>query len=266
MTALNLISQPHAAYLLVDAATRDNDGRVSHIARKTVLSQRLGAVFAWTGHAPACELADRYVDMRAVADTATSHVQLRQSLERLAISYTTRNREVSIGADREGVSIGLAYWNVEKGEPETWLFRGDAEEGQTATRLRCAVNTGGPDMPIPGFPSATSTSFSNPNYFDPWQDARALFEAQRRSLLDDLNHPVIGGFAEVYECGPDGVTSAVVKRWPDRIGHVIDPDATWGSMIVNEVAGRCERLNANGWWRFVAATSAIGGLGVLLKG
>ena len=57
---------------------------------------------------------------------------------------------------------------------------------------------------------------------DAERDGLQLMECQRRDR--SLGHSVVGGFVEQTTITRTGVSSQIVKWWPDEIGRKIEPE------------------------------------------
>ena len=70
------------------------------------------------------------------------------------------------------------------------------------------------------------TDFRDHRQWNPERDALALIEAQRRDPDITTGLFSIGGQAVLTCLDAKGLSSKVLKTWPDRIGHRIAPDAS----------------------------------------
>jgi hypothetical protein len=93
----------------------------------------------------------------------------------------------------------------------------------------------------------TARFSANFDSFDAGRDGVELFETLRRHSKRDSEvgpYHSVGGYLQYTTITREGISSRILKHWPDRTGHRIDPDApddpqakddNWPSMTMGEL-------------------------------
>ena len=123
-------------------------------------------------------------------------------------------------------TAGLAGWSAKQGRPAFGCVRTFAEdvpafELQRATRYISPSQAHGYDGSILSLP------------FDPARPAEsglAIMQAQREKRFRSINgsdqhklYHAVGGFCQHTTVTRDGISIAVLERWPDEIGKSVTP-------------------------------------------
>ncbi len=229
MTALNVITQPDAAYILTDTAAIDPDGRVVAFASKVFVSERARLALAFTGWTPETRFNERHTRCAAFVNSMGDPAVALERIAQFASELWRQNAdEMEIGSPMH-LSLVVAFWSEERGQPEAWLIQTDSlSKGHTPKPVRLCQYVAADPLTglIPGLADGLALAdVSDPCRFDPMRDCLPLIEAQRR--LPDAEREGefnIGGQAELYQIDRRGVTRTVLARWSDRIGQKIRPD------------------------------------------
>lgn len=222
MTAASAFCGPTAAYLLTDAGSFDASGTIIEIRSKILASDRLriAAVMAGVDCIAIVETPDgddRYSPADDVRKLMEDAVDQRGFLAALPDVM----RETYAVAEQIGdgfFQFTIALWNAAAARPETYVI-------------------GTPGHTFPGLPPFALAG-ANPSVMPPvdrslWPSPQptrgevlAIIEQQRRTPREDGTIHV-GGFAELTTVDAAGVHTETIHRWPDRIGHMIDPATSW---------------------------------------
>ena len=233
MTAMNLIVQPHAAYLITDTAYYLADGTVVEFAPKVtelnfgplVAGPPARAAFALTGivspdHVKAELATVAAADMRDVLDV------LPDIMRRLSSALPSAQRAPGVGSECD-VLLALAMWDEATGKPYGFLIGNEASnpvlKGQMPpfqlTRMKHYVI----GRATHGFPDGHD--FSDPSRFDPISEGGALLDDQRADPFGDdaTQFTGVGGQGVLTQIGAAGIRYHLLRSWPDRVGERISP-------------------------------------------
>ena len=113
----------------------------------------------------------------------------------------------------------IAGWSDRDDAPAAHVLTGHAKEGWPAYRCR----------PVTRFQTPMGDISFRINRADPAGSGLKLMEEQRRKKFELVggSKPVfaIGGFCQHTVVSRDGLSMKILKRWPDKIGQLIDPTA-----------------------------------------
>lgn len=230
MTALSLIVQPHAAYLLTDTASYLADGTVVAFAPKVtelhfggiqVGSPSASAAFAVTGIISA-ENVKAVLATLPIADVNDLLAFLPAVVQGISVAIPNMPRAPGV-SDEQGMLLALALWDAGAGRPYGFLIGNEAshlvEEGHMKpfelVRMSEYVMRQG------GFP--IGTAFADPAVFDPIRDGGALLDAQRDDPFgdDETQFCGVGGQGVLTEIGAAGIRYHLLRSWPDKVGERI---------------------------------------------
>lgn len=230
MTAMSLIVQPHAAYLLTDTAYYLADGTVVGFAPKVtelifgpvVTGPPARAAFALTGiitpdHVKA-KIAKREIgDIRDFIDALPAIVR------DLSAAIPSANRAPGV-SDEDSILLALALWDDASATPYGFLIGNETcppvAAGQMEPFRVVRMNN---YVLQQGCFNWVGVDWSNPEQFDAIRDGGDLLDAQRADPFgDDVTQFCgVGGQGILTEIGPGGVRYHLLRTWPDRVGERI---------------------------------------------
>ncbi|QTH20809.1 hypothetical protein HRJ34_21170 [Rhizorhabdus wittichii] len=238
MTAINVLLQPTAAYLITDSATTDSNGVLIDIRSKVTVLSRFRAAIAWTGAGPihAAGQADRRISEALVSKGVSSQAELLAALPLIAAEMHAENAAYIDTGHDTAVSVFVALWSKKRREPQLWACHGDQSVfgpsyvPYSMVRLRQYV-TCPPDVDPDGWCRAAFgrvVDFADPKSFRPSVDGVALLEAQRhiREGIGVWGGYSVGGSANLTTVSAKGIRERVLKTWPDKVGEKISPAVT----------------------------------------
>jgi hypothetical protein len=117
-------------------------------------------------------------------------------------------------------NLFIAVWSEARHQPEGYLLATAkvADEGAFPDHVRPLRLHGAREYISPN----VGQSFYGAAAFDPQKDGVALLEAQRLTKDEHGRHPA-GVAAELTVVSEEGVTTTVLREWPDEIGRRIEP-------------------------------------------
>jgi hypothetical protein len=216
MTAANLVVRERAAYLLTDSATYRPDGTIIDLKPKVIASPELRVAIATAGvvWGTMDAVIRRWLGMRRSSDEAASAIPMLIAMLRADRDADYRRRGVSMDEKAwppQGVfRLVAATWSAERRRPEgyTACSRGWLPQGPTERFIQPPEDGG---LDVYGAD------------FDPERDGLALLEAQR-GFVDAYAGHIVGGTAYLTTVSECGVTTTVLREWPDEIGRRIEPN------------------------------------------
>jgi hypothetical protein len=226
MTAINLIRQSDAVYIVSDGVGCDRDGVVQFVVPKVFPLPHLRAAVAGRGNifglahvAAALAMAPTYdvMKMRA-AKTLREVVDL------------FRDINATQGAQGEAIfpsdlQIYVGGWTV-AGEPDAFLMLTSETSGLPPWTVVPILDFG---MFPGGEAQDDAWSFlagRGVEDLDPRADGLKIIEAQRRYKIENQYGQStfgIGGFAQLTTVARDRITTEILHRWPDQVGKKIVP-------------------------------------------
>lgn len=228
MTAMNVFTQPQAAYFLTDTAVYTGDGIVTQFAPKVMemffrddLTTGVAhAAFSMTG----CLLPAQMAECLRTLGAETLGDMLRE-LPAL-FSYVCSHLATaprSNNVNENCIAMAIAAYLPDRG-PMAWVianedhpFPADCYEPFTLQPIREYImrtnQAGFVENLMPGDPAS----------FDPIADGGKLLAAQRLDPFgtDDDPYFAIGGSGVLTEIGPGGIRYHLLRAWPDRVGERI---------------------------------------------
>lgn len=222
MTAMNLIVQPkaRAVYLLTDTAViRKRDGALVDFIAKVVPVRAAGQVVAAIAVSGRLEVEFLKAEMAKVGPSS-----VQDFLDRFPDVF--RRTEAAIMAKAEGGSMAavVAAFDHSRSLPLGFGIANDnslfapSHRPYELKRLAQHITEFSPENV-----QLRQTDFRDPAVWSPERDGLALIEAQRLDLGFAGERYSIGGKAVLTRLDASGITSKVLKEWPDRIGRPIDP-------------------------------------------
>lgn len=227
MTALSMIVQPHAAYLLTDTAFYQADGTVVSFGPK-VTEVQIGtslfgppakAAFALQGVVlpDTVKAVIAHFSLRDVADLIAA---LPVIVEGCSIAAREKTYDPAVGADRS-MLLALALWDDSAQRPYGVLIGNETcmpvREGHmkpfTVVRMRNYVQQRATKV--------GEVDYSDPAVFNPHRDGGALLDDQRADPFgdDETRFTGIGGQGILTEISGAGVRYHLLRNWPDKVGE-----------------------------------------------
>lgn len=214
MTACNVFAATDAAYLLTDTAILDPTGRAWHFHPKVVQCERLRIAAGLTGDASVFELdggqlASPLGAVEDVFDEAETQEDALSALPAALERAYAALHEMTGGAGNFIVMIAL--WDPAANEARAYI----------------AQSPGVKQLPgLPTFELIRMAEFLSTSVDGGIDEPLRLIEAQRRKkavMGSAAGFHTIGGEAQLTRIDRDGISTETLVRWPDRIGHKIDP-------------------------------------------
>lgn len=212
MTAINAFVRGSEAMMLTDAAYLDATGRLIFIGSKVRLMPHANAVCAIRGEG---ELDSAFTAMLSTAFTSFDGLKagFREAVENVIASHDKGRGYAPFDLVVAGVSEFY-------GKPDVLAATrgpvpGPMDIGPWAPWVS--------PLPDPGMmPGLDATSPG----FDPVMNGADLLEAQRRQVIQPPGFPpchIVGGFAQLTTVSAAGISTRMLKRWPDKVGQRIVP-------------------------------------------
>jgi hypothetical protein len=229
MTAANLVVAERAAYLLTDSATYATDGAVLDLRPKVIASPELRIAIAGNGETwDTKEFITRcWMGLQPSSDGAIAALPqlvgiLKADLEAYYRRHQTPMRPASEWPPPHVFHLFATVWSQERQRPEGYAIssRGAAFYPHSAVLSGCVYQMKRHIQP-PFAGPLSQDPYSE--QFDPERDGLALIEAQRRWVDADGRH-IVGGTAQLTTVSEVGVTTTVLREWPDEIGRRIEPN------------------------------------------
>jgi hypothetical protein len=222
MSAINVIRQTHQVHVLTDGAAYDPDGRLVMVGPKISIVPHLSCALAFRGPA-----ATRCLLTEVLAHGAASYDGLRDTIAEMlresAAIYAPLFDGCQLGPDFEVVVAG---WSETKGA-DCYILPTHDRYGEAFSPVA-----------IEGVTCLPSDEILQPEIeallvglvaddVDPEVQGLAIMEMQRAHpvvhLVDQLGDLTprrsVGGFAQLTTIRPDGITSKILRRWPDVVGE-----------------------------------------------
>lgn len=220
MTALNVVVQSSAVYLLTDCAGYDTAGAVSEIRSKVTVAPEWRAAFACSG---------RVDSVRLSTALARRKVRCQQdallALPSVVRALRDENRRVHLADDGEwnDLQVVCAIFSDVSNRPEAWIISSNAAylgEDYVPYRLVQIRQLFSPDLDLDavlGCSAATELTS-----FDPRRNGLAVLEAQRGAPWHDGLF-YVGGAGQLTTVDESGVAVDILVHWPDAVGQRISP-------------------------------------------
>lgn len=222
MTSTIIFRQPDAISILTDTAAYDANGTVRHFYSKSWPIAHLGAVVAGSGPVALTALllsvgaeVQTCDDLRAAMPGLAERACSEPGLDHPWVVYVA-------GFLRSGVADTFAIANHES-RPEA----GTTYQKFTVIDLPALVMSPG-DASMRGDIDDVFAGADPDEEVIPAVHGLALMQVQRRRRAPDFSGNLIhaiGGHCQLTTVHRDGISTQILKRWPDRIGEKIDPGA-----------------------------------------
>lgn len=234
MTANTIVRQHDRIYFLSDAAVYDQDGVIREFRDKVIQVPAVPAAIMTRG--PLENTMFLSMAIEAFSESITSLDDLLAGIPELVRISTDRWH-------RTPVQVTLAGYSTERQRLEAYVMTTNADPywiGKQAAgqqEIKPYEWIVAPDMmgaPAPSADALTAVGIFKPftaAQFNPWNHGLAIIEAQRLHRHTQKGHHLVGGYAQLTTITREGVTREVLREWPDRIGHRIDPKQTIGGGV-----------------------------------
>ncbi|MBI5128941.1 MAG: hypothetical protein HZA66_05835 [Rhodopseudomonas palustris] len=216
MSIMNAFVVPDGVHIFTDAGFYEADGTVAGLGSKVFPLPRWNAAVAAVGGGwllPLLAGAFAECDTPSFDELPPWFGSIVRRCLDMASAYGT-------AAHLQTCIVGLAGWSESRGKPGFFTvassnrFEGAAFEPVQSTRFLSTANACDPRSFDPARPEETGL---------------AMMRALRGVRFDSLNTADrrkiygVGGWCQHTLVGRDEVTTRVLERWPDRIGHPINP-------------------------------------------
>jgi len=215
MTAINAFIRGREVHVLTDAAYLEATGRLVFIGSKIGLLPHVNAVCVTRGEG---EIEGAF---RAMLGTAFTSFDALTSGFRQAVQKVIDGHDAGRGyAPFEVMAAGISEFS---GKPDIRAaFRGDTPEPVQFYSGKLWAS------PFDGVSAALKAKGIDlqSDAFDPVMNGVELLEAQRARVIQPAGFPpchIVGGFAQLTTVSAAGITTRVLKRWPDQVGQRIVP-------------------------------------------
>ena len=224
MTACSMFLGRSSTFLLTDQVATDDDGMVTALLDKLIVSDRLKIAAVISGRNSM--MFDGKLDDPAF-DEVSDLFQRASTVDevRAGLPDAIRRAWQQIEGWKHRLPIVLqGYFALWSGRPDAWII-------------------GGPDHRFAGLEPYTVAPIDA--VAQPPVD-RALWPPQGRDLTpriacklieqqrrtpSDWGAFTVGGAAELVTVDATGIHRQIIRRWPDRVGRKIDPRPWWKQMI-----------------------------------
>ena len=209
MTALIAFALPDAGYVYSDGAVPWPDGRISHFSQKITIFGQLRAVVGVTGAAEfQSQLAERCGDVATFDELRSTFSDLVRETHAYVLSH------ISVDPRLTALLVG---WSEKEDRCEIYTVDSDAGVAAAWSRQgpgRASLSSYTPELAseIARGGLTLEDAAKNPAKLGP-----ELMEAYRRAFIP----ATVGGFCQETVITAEGVTTRVVRRWPDRVGERI---------------------------------------------
>lgn len=221
MSATNVFLQSDAVQVLTDGAGYTPEGILQQAISKVVSLPHLNCVVA--GRGPALVPAF----MSTALGASSNRYDGMKTLAPEIIEFSSDLFQSTLEACRAGIEFDVIVAGIsETTGPDAFLICNHARYGKPPFEL---IQLGDINL-LPGDAGihdawlATIPDGAGADDLDPETHGLSALECQRRfgakaSAVDGL--PRVGGFAQLTTITKAGITTKILKRWGDRIGHPV---------------------------------------------
>lgn len=218
MTAINVFFAPDRVHMVTDGAAIEQDGRLARLSNKAVPIPHLNAVIGARGAAGLPGILSELI-----TSTANGYDEVKACIigKFRSVIEPAAERQRAAGGGEFEVDLVVAGLSESAG-PNCYVIASHANHpGVSAWTL----------IPIE-FALLTPENDALAADIEPLLEGdcdveavavRAL-EGQRRIRVPHGTAGevcIVGGFAQLTTVAPDGITSRILKRWPDKIGQLL---------------------------------------------
>jgi hypothetical protein len=224
MTAINIIRQRYRVSILTDGAGYTSDGTLQGHLTKCMTIPHLRTAVATRGSGLLTALFA--ANFGCVANSFDHLVSIGGAFaEEL---YDANFAGICASSETE-VEIFIAGWSESNNRPEAYFLCSDDRHGFEPWQFH-PIPQDVTVAPLPSPEELKAGGFDlsmNPANFDPVRHGVMVMEVQRKMKLQpspygDECH-IVGAFACLTEITKDGISQKIIKRWPDKMGEMIDP-------------------------------------------
>lgn len=238
MTANNMITVRDRIYFLTDTAIYDPNGVVQEFGSKVIAVPNLKAALMMRGPMEnaffvgmALEAVGQGIGMDPLATQDELKDFVMEAVRQSTLKWHRTPINVTLGfyAEERKRFEGYVAFTDPKGDYFSHLKPGQSGYGMRDFEWYQAPLDAIAPAPSPDAMAAAMGGMMQGmtrDQFDPRRHGLALLEAQR-ATRDSQGRYVVGGSAQLTTITTEGVTSEVLRQWPDRVGHKIDPRHAW---------------------------------------
>lgn len=214
MSACNIIKTDEAIYLFSDAANYYGDGTLGAVSQKVSILAHLNCAISCRGPRGFAEELSQ-----AVNGSFGTFDELVDSFA-LVVSnfYVVGRAQYQRCATGPEIEVFLAGWSESRGRPESYVVCSHSLHGEA-----WSLQPLGPLAVAPYDGDLAERLAAMAPGEDIISTGVALMEEQRRVRAPHAGAGPsvagVGGFCQVVVIRPESIQTAVVKRWPDRIGE-----------------------------------------------
>lgn len=227
MTAINIIADDRAAYMVTDSASYDFEAVVQGWNTKAKVFPRIGLAFAASGFVVNAnrlkDLVERFADYESAIEAFPDLLY--------SFYHGPHFHRDDRDPDQDQMDVFVTGWSKRKGIAEAFKISTHAAHGVQAFEMFPATIAS--SMPASRSMLANAGMLTNdgrPDWrTDPVNFLTKLIQIQRQHEWPLPNTTrkgfCVGGSAELTVIDATGISQRTLIRWPDEIGEMIDPSA-----------------------------------------
>ena len=220
MSAIITLIQKDAAHLLTDGAAYSPDGALQFVCQKVRLIPHLACAVAMRGPWNACPPI-----FEAISFAGRTFDELRENMVPLlqfcSEKYAPHFEVCDAGPDFEVHVVGISETDGPTGYIVSSHDRG-IDPWSLITLDGFSFGPNNPQISARVFGRIAPGRYIDD--LDAAADGLATLEIMREipaATIAGDDQAMVGGFAQLTSIGSDGITSRILKRWPDKIGERI---------------------------------------------
>ncbi|KRE13461.1 hypothetical protein ASE63_18485 [Bosea sp. Root381] len=221
MSVVNIVHGSNAVHMFTDAGLFAADGSVTALLHKAHPVPHLGAVFSSRGS---------YWFMQKIVTAISHHFstfdEMIAGVRALFVSQYERHAEAIAAADAGEFELWICGWSSARARPESY--------GISSRNLQLAVHgVEAPawalqqvgDMVLPRDGRFRQRLAAHPtNSIEELGIAIAECQRQLRGFTPSgVEVTGIAGFIQATTVTSDGITTKILRRWPDQVGQFVSP-------------------------------------------
>ena len=226
MSAINVIKQKAAVHVITDGASWYQDRSFGPAAGKAWQLPHLNAVVAVQAGSRLTAL--MVVDTLNMAGRTYDELK-SNALEAIQTALVWRD-QVALGPEPLKVlRIVIAGWSETKGPDGFIVVRNETgvfETGEVVTTAHTPAN----QKIVAAIRDAIVPNAPRHDDLVPERDGLAMIEVQRRIIDDRSAVPLAGAFAQLTSVTREGITTRILKTWPED----------WGAPVIDAAKARFE--------------------------
>lgn len=220
MSACIAATAPDRAFLMSDAAVYNDAGVLTAISSKIILLPALKAAGSCRGNLIPLRLVEMAIEDFGSWDAFRPNAPaVFEAVDQLMTCIVP-------GRFYEFVLVG---WSAERDRAEVVFHTSHDQVPEGFNLGRPTLIT---ETLIPRGPGLEALSEIAPFDFDPRTHGLEAMEQAHRTLADlrcgqgpdEFMAHSVGGFVQLVTITPEGITSEILRNWPDQIGRPIEPE------------------------------------------